>query len=114
MIRAPGRDGSCKANTGQGNSGARWCLKKRVAGSLFLLLLFLGVGNIYSAAQSADEILIQIVDDFNKATPNVYAEKFDLAAAGLRCLPFLAKQIKGRTDAKDLCVLDTDDVPFWA
>jgi len=90
-------------------SKIRYWANGRVAGTglgLACLLAFFGVGNIYATAQSADKVLVQVVNDFNEVSRQVDAIEVKTTH---RTAPFGSEITESGTDAENFCIHNTYD-----
>lgn len=82
--------------------------------SIFLLLCcpfqqLLGIVNCDTAAQTADKVLIQVVDQFEETCRDINTHYRDAAVRASR-QPSASEIVKGGADAEDFCVLDSNNV----
>src|ERR1039457_2621779 len=72
-------------------------------------LLFLGIVNCHAAAQSTDQVLVKIVNQFKETSRNVNAREKDRTAPRR---PSPLKTVECRTNAKDFCVYNSNNITF--
>ena len=75
----------------------------------YFALLLLGIANVDAAAETADQVLIQVVNQFDKASGNIYSKHKYLALRTGRG-PFGSQYVERRGDAENFRILDSDHV----
>ena len=81
-----------------------WC------GLLCGVLLFLGVFDSYAARQTTHQVLVQIVNDFEKVTREIDAKDTDASSSSASSNPISPKGIECGTDSKHFGVYNANDV----
>ena len=76
----------------------------------YSFMLF-GIIDSHTAAQTTDQVLIQVVDQFKKTGSDVDARHRELYLATAGC-PFIPKITESLTDAEYLRILNSDNMPI--